>query len=176
MKTRRVVASARGDGTSFVASDGESMRSHDFLHIPGMGESLLWSTHCGDDVVDASDQALSQRRRIPKKGSTVFLVVQFPPDEVFGAPGFNPERAAAEQSLVAPDLADCFEPGSQGMHATPTVDYVVILDGEIWLDLGEGDLVHLEQGDTVVQNAARHAWRNLGSKPATLAVVMVGIG
>jgi mannose-6-phosphate isomerase-like protein (cupin superfamily) len=101
-------------------------------------------------------------------------MVQFPPDDVFQSPGFDPGRAKAEQTLVSPDLADLFEVGEVGMHTTPTVDYVVVVDGEIWLDIGEGQPVHLYQGDTVVQNGARHAWRNLGPKPATLAVVMVG--
>lgn len=169
-----MVIAQRRDGTSYVASDGESIRSHDFLSIPGMSESVLWSTRDGDGLVDAPDQALRVRKRLPRGGATVFLMVQFPPDDVFQSPGFDPGRAKAEQTLVSPDLADLFEVGEVGMHTTPTVDYVVVVDGEIWLDIGEGQPVHLYQGDTVVQNGARHAWRNLGPKPATLAVVMVG--
>ena len=102
------------------------------------------------------------------------MVVTFPPDDTFRSADFDPVRAAAEQRLVSPDLADLFEPDGSGMHTTPTVDYVVVLDGEIWLDLGDGEPVHLQKGDTVVQNATRHGWRNFGTVPATLAVVMVG--
>jgi quercetin dioxygenase-like cupin family protein len=71
-------------------------------------------------------------------------------------------------------LAELFEPDQPGMHVTQTVDYVVVLDGQIWLELDDGQLVSLRQGDTVVQNGTRHAWRNLGTQAATLAVVMVG--
>ena len=171
---RRVVISRRDDGTSYVASDGESMRSHDFLYTPQMSESVLWSTR-GDDVMSGEDQALWVRRRLPRSRDTVFVSVTFPPDAVFDSDEFDAERAGREQGLLAPDLVACFEPGSHGMHATPTVDYVIVVHGEIWLDLGDGDEVHLRAGDTVVQNATRHAWRNHSSQPATLVVVMVGI-
>jgi mannose-6-phosphate isomerase-like protein (cupin superfamily) len=173
VNVRRVVVTQH-DGRSVIASDGLSIRSHDFVYIPGMSESLLWSTRAGDDLVDVPDQALRVRRRLPGAGESVFVVVTFPPDDVFRSGDFDPKRAAAEQRLVSPDLADLFEPGDSGMHTTPTVDYVVVVEGEIWLDLGDGGITHLRQGDTVIQNATRHAWRNFGTKPATLAVVMVG--
>jgi quercetin dioxygenase-like cupin family protein len=66
------------------------------------------------------------------------------------------------------------EPGNPGMHTTDTVDYCVILAGEVWLELDDGALTCLRAGDTVVQNGTRHAWRNLGDEPVTMAVVMVG--
>ena len=173
--TRRVVVGQRADGAPYVVSDGESMRSHDFLAIPGMSESVLWSTRVGDRRDDSRDHALRVRRRLPRPGDTVFLTVTFPPDSVFTSDQFDARRAAAEQSLISPDLADCMEPEGHGMHATPTTDLVVVLEGEVWLDLGEGEPVHLYSGDTVVQLAVRHAWRNPTTKSATLAVVMVGI-
>ena len=49
-----------------------------------------------------------------------------------------------------------------GMHTTATIDFEVVLDGEIWLELDDGVEVHLRAGDTVVQNGTRHAWRNHG--------------
>lgn len=67
------------------------------------------------------------------------------------------------------------EPDNPGMHVTDSVDYVLVLDGTIWLDLDDGTMVRLGPGDTVIQNATRHAWRNLGREPATLAVVHVGV-
>lgn len=169
-----MVISRRDDGSSFVASDGESLRSHDFIHIPGMSESILWSTK-GDDLVSGEDQALWVRRRLPGAKDTVFVTVTFPPDSVYASQDFDSTRASREQGLLAPDLVELFEPGSQGMHTTPTIDYVVVVSGEVWLDVGDANLVHLVAGDTVVQNATRHAWRNLSQEPVTLAVVMVGI-
>jgi len=47
--------------------------------------------------------------------------------------------------------------------------------GEIWLEL-DAEGVHLREGDCVVQNGTRHAWRNKGDRPCTMAVVLVGAG
>ncbi len=57
---------------------------------------------------------------------------------------------------------------------TPTVDYAILLDGDLWLELDDGATVHLSAGDIVVQQATRHGWRNKGERPATLAFVMLG--
>jgi hypothetical protein len=54
------------------------------------------------------------------------------------------------------------------MHRTNTVDYSIIWDGKMWLELDDGKTVHLERGDVVVQNGTRHAWRNKGTRPATM--------
>jgi len=60
------------------------------------------------------------------------------------------------------------------MHTTHTVDYAILLDGELWLELDDGETVHLSAGDIVVQQATRHGWRNKGEHPATIAFVMLG--
>jgi mannose-6-phosphate isomerase-like protein (cupin superfamily) len=60
------------------------------------------------------------------------------------------------------------------MHTTDTVDFEYVLSGSIDLELDNGETVHLTPGDTVVQNGTRHAWRNRGSEPCQLVVVLVG--
>lgn len=60
------------------------------------------------------------------------------------------------------------------MHVTPTLDYAIILDGELWLELDDGEPSRLSAGDLVVQQATRHGWRNKGTRPATIAFVMLG--
>jgi quercetin dioxygenase-like cupin family protein len=61
---------------------------------------------------------------------------------------------------------------SPGMHRTRTVDYVVLLSGEITLLLDEGE-VTLKPFDVVVQRGTSHAWSNRGNQPALLAIAMV---
>ena len=61
-----------------------------------------------------------------------------------------------------------------GMHTTDTVDYDIILDGQITLEVDGGQSRVLKQGDIAVQYRARHAWRNHSSKPATLIFVLIG--
>lgn len=60
------------------------------------------------------------------------------------------------------------------MHVTQTVDYAILLDGELWLELNDGETVHLSAGDVVVQQATRHGWRNRTERRATIAFVMLG--
>jgi len=58
----------------------------------------------------------------------------------------------------APGLAEAMESRDSGMHTTDSVDYGVVISGEITLELDDGATVRLKQGDCVVQNGARHAW------------------
>jgi uncharacterized cupin superfamily protein len=61
---------------------------------------------------------------------------------------------------------------ASGFHRTDTLDYVMVLDGEVTLELDRGE-VALGPGDCVVQRATRHAWRNRSGRPVKLAVVML---
>ena len=64
------------------------------------------------------------------------------------------------------------EEDDPGMHTTPTIDYGIVLSGEIDLELDEGE-VHLQAGDVVVQRGTRHAWRNRGTEPCRIAFVLI---
>ena len=59
------------------------------------------------------------------------------------------------------------------MHFTPSYDLIVVLEGEVVLELDDGRTV-LRQGDYLVQNGTRHAWHNLTDTPARLGVIVVG--
>jgi uncharacterized cupin superfamily protein len=67
------------------------------------------------------------------------------------------------------------EADQYGMHRAPTVDLICILSGEISLAL-DAEQVHLREGDCVVQNGTRYAWRNKSDRPCTMAVVLIGVG
>lgn len=66
------------------------------------------------------------------------------------------------------------EPDDPGMHTTATIDFEVVLEGEVELELDDGAKVRLRAGDTVVQNGTRHRWSNPGSEMARLVVFMCG--
>jgi uncharacterized cupin superfamily protein len=175
MQVRRVVTGRDAAGKAVIASDGTPPRSHDLAHVPGMSTAMLWATSPGaslrDGGQDPTGEVVSQ---VPLPGGTCFVIVRFPPDSVFRDPGFDAAAAEAEQRVVSPGIAELMEPGNPGMHTTDTVDYCVVLSGEVWLELDDGALTCLRAGDTVVQNGTRHAWRNRGGEPVTMAVVMVG--
>jgi mannose-6-phosphate isomerase-like protein (cupin superfamily) len=66
-----------------------------------------------------------------------------------------------------------YQPGvAPRNHRTETVDYAIVLSGEIEMDL-DGTVVRLKQGDTLVQRNTIHNWANRGSKPCVIAFVLV---
>ena len=82
--------------------------------------------------------------------------------------------AIAELGEKLPGLGDVMEPDHPGMHTTDTIDYGVVVDGEVWLELDDGAERLLQRGDCYIQNGTRHAWHNRTDQPVTLAIAIVG--
>jgi len=71
-------------------------------------------------------------------------------------------------------VIDGVEFDSRGMHASESVDYIIVVEGQIWLELDDNAEVVLSAGDVLVQNGTRHGWRNRGEVNAVVAVVLLG--
>jgi quercetin dioxygenase-like cupin family protein len=82
--------------------------------------------------------------------------------------------AFAELHQKLPGLAEVLEPDDSGMHTTDTVDFDVVISGEIYLEQDDGSEVLLKAGDCVVQNGTRHAWRNRSAANCVVAVTLLG--
>jgi len=100
------------------------------------------------------------------------MIVTFAPDSVMMS--IDPVAGFQEFAEHVPDLAAAMEPDSPGMHTTQTVDYGIVLEGEVWLEVDDGKEVHLKPHDVIVQNGTRHAWRNKSDKPVKIAFVLIG--
>jgi hypothetical protein len=175
MNVRRVIIATDDSGASTVASDGAPPRTHDFAYIRGFSQSLVWATPPHPKLpYDGSDPTPDATTFLPEPGGTTFTLLTFPPDAVYAEPSFDGPAAGAESLQQSPGIAELFEPNNPGMHTTPTIDYDVVLDGEIWLELSDGREVRLVAGDVVVQHGARHAWRNKSDRPATIAAILIG--
>ncbi|HKQ84825.1 MAG TPA: cupin domain-containing protein [Steroidobacteraceae bacterium] len=175
MKVKRIVTGRNEAGESVFVSVTDAPKTHDFQHVPGMSTTQLWATPPAP-TLDAfsSDPTLTQSSVVPAAGGSQFLIVGFPPDRVMMSPSFNPAAAAEENLRHSPGIAEKFEPDNPGMHTTDTIDYGIVLRGEIWLELDGGRMEHLRAGDVVVQNGTRHAWRNRGDEVALVAFAMIG--
>ena len=175
MIPRRIVTAISADGKAVVQSDGHPPWAKEMVHTPGFASSVIWATAPVPSIPAArGDPTDAVTTVVPPAGETRFLVVTFPPDAVYAQPGFDFAAAGQEQAEESPGLVELFELDNPGMHTTPTVDYGVVLDGEVWLELDDGKTVHLKEHDVVVQNGTRHAWRNKGTKPVTMAFVLIG--
>jgi quercetin dioxygenase-like cupin family protein len=149
MGIRRIVTGRDEQGRSYVLSDGAPPGA------AGFGE--LWLVEGGDPLAPADGAGGPPARLEPPPGGSSWRVFDLPPDEVVAA-------YLARQSVP--------EVEASGFHRTDTLDYVMVLDGEVTLELDRG-AVALGPGDCVVQRATRHAWRNRSGRPVRLAVVMI---
>jgi quercetin dioxygenase-like cupin family protein len=66
-----------------------------------------------------------------------------------------------------------YEPGvSERWHRTDTIDYGIVLSGELWMQMDEGE-VHLKPGDVVIQRGTIHNWENRGSEVCVMAFILI---
>lgn len=142
--------------------------------LPGYSFCELWASDVPPVFPDAG-QARPRERFFPPVGGFRFGLVTIPPSSRHREPPRESRSAAIDQaSELLPGLFDFHEPGGSGFHKTPTIDFEVILSGELTLEMNDGSTVLLGPGDTVVQNGTRHRWVNNGSEPATYAVFIAG--
>jgi hypothetical protein len=175
MRNRRIVTGNSPAGKSIIVFDGQAPRTGNFKAVPGFSVAFHWETNQESRVPSAGDPTIASQSMLPDPGATSVLMVTFPPDSVMMSPDFDPAAAGAEYMQLLPGLAEKFEMDNPGMHTTDSVDYDVLIDGEMHLELDDGKSVQLAPGDLVVQNGTRHAWRNRSDKPATMLFVLVGV-
>ena len=171
--TYRRVVTGNINGKSAVQSD-EPLLAYEFKTVPGYEHTLIWVNPAPPDL--SKDQRFDSYPDsvVPGPGGTSLHFVTFPPGSVFADPFFDSEAAQEEALGRLRGLADHFEKEDRGMHKTNTVDYSVVYDGEIWLELDDREILHLKRGDVVVQNGTRHAWRNKGTTPVTMLFFLNG--
>lgn len=168
---RRVVTATADDGRGFVVSDGPSPHGKAFRHIPGYRIQLLGATSSDETHPVEPDRALIEASgMLPARGGTKFLAVTLPPATTLS----DPLAAAEERRAFDPTFAALFEPDAPGFHRTATVDYAVVIEGEIWLELDDQEVL-VRRGEVVVQNGTRHSWRNRSDRTATFLCVLVDV-
>ena len=140
---RRVVT-GHDDNVAIAVMDGQARNT--IFPAPGTASTTLWSTDQmpADIAVGKNIEDYAERKLSipPAINGTRFAIIEF-------APG-----------------------NGAFMHRTETVDYVVVISGEIDMDM-DNSSVKLKAGDVVVQRGTNHAWANRGTVPARIAVVLV---
>lgn len=123
------------------------------------------------------DPMLKGTKAFPGPGGTMFRLISYPPRRPEGykpPPGVTFESGLKEMSEKVPRMGDHFERDAPGMHTSDTIDYGVVVRGEMTLELDDGQRIHLKQGDCIVQNGTRHRWRNPLPEPCLMAFVSIG--
>lgn len=147
---RRIVTGHDRSGKSVVMSDGQPPNG---LKIADRGVTFyeIWNTDAGPAPITASEAEPTNRpiELAPKPRGTVIRILDF-------LPGFS-QKASGNPPF---------------MHRTETVDYGIVLEGEMFLML-DGSELHLKAGDVVVQRGTDHAWENRSDKLARMAFVLI---
>jgi mannose-6-phosphate isomerase-like protein (cupin superfamily) len=159
MRVRRVVTGHNHNGKAVFASDQE-VDPLTVVLIPGAEFHRLWG----------ADQAPT----FPGDSGPTAQPSYFPPVGGYRFGLFTVQVALAEMEEKLPGLLAHVEPDNPGMHTTNTIDFEVVLSGEVILELDDGVEKVLRPGDTVVQNGTRHRWANRGAEPAIVAVFLIG--
>jgi mannose-6-phosphate isomerase-like protein (cupin superfamily) len=167
MPTRRVVTGINAAGKSYFVHDGPTL-GHLDLGIVVNDE--IWVDDPGRPDPEARVDPVNVEtfHLEPPAGGSVVRVFTFMPASA--APRELSEMLGRAASRF--DTGHAMERDDPAMHTTRTIDYGIVLSGEIDLELDEGE-VHLRPGDVVVQRGTRHAWRNRGSAPCTMAFVLI---
>lgn len=158
-EVRRVVTGLDGAGRSAHVWDSQNPHRNVGNGNAGYVITNIWRTEAApaDNTAALTDPWVSDRPLSvgPTETGTVFRVLELPPDRDW--------RYDADGNELRP-LA---------FHTTSSIDYAIVLRGEIW-SVQEADEVLLKQGDVLVQRGTHHAWSNRSDQPAVLAFVLVG--
>ena len=160
--TRRIVTGHR-NGKAVVLYDSPAP-NRKVRQATGLVSTLVWVTdESPADISGTADRASREIGVPPPPRGSVFRVVEFPP-----------ERKEMSREAVLKEMGIAGQPDSKhaGMHRTRSVDYAVVMEGEIDMVLDDSE-VHLRAGDVLVQQGTNHAWVNRGSRPCRIAFVLI---
>jgi mannose-6-phosphate isomerase-like protein (cupin superfamily) len=165
---RRVVTGHRADGRSTVLIDAPAPNVKQ--RAAGNGSTLVWVTdESPADVSVPGDRAAREIGVPPPRRGSIFRVAEFPP----GVGGEVRDNETVLRDFgIGSDVKRGHAPRHPAIHRTRSLDYIVVLEGEITLLLDDGEVV-LKAGDVVVQQGTNHAWINRGTATCRLAMVFI---
>jgi hypothetical protein len=168
---RRIVTGHNAAGKSVFIMDGAAPNTRS--RSPGSAITTeLWRTFASpaDNTGDAETTGEPFSISPPKTGSA-FRIIEYPPDTVRLAALYRERTSAA----TAPDRAKVLDRGNPrhpGFHKTASVDYAIVLSGEIYALMDEGEVL-MQVGDVLIQRGTNHAWSNRSDEPAYVAFVLI---
>jgi hypothetical protein len=168
-RVRRVLTGHDADGKSIFLMDGSAPNVKEMASMPGLALTDLWETKGAPARNEgAADNADRPVRLEPPANGTILRIVEFPPDSAWrgrtdGRAGFDSIGAGHAQDAHSSDPM---------MHRTASVDYIIVLKGEIYAIMDRGETL-LKAGDILVQRGTNHSWSVRGSEPCIIAAVLV---
>jgi mannose-6-phosphate isomerase-like protein (cupin superfamily) len=166
---RRVVTTVDKDSKAVVLFDGAN--PHKVVRPNrSVTSRLVWVTdQTPADISGTTDRAATNIGIAPPHNGSVFRILDIPPTP--------PEIETLEQDYLHKQIGDHaprkgLPPRHPLMHRTLTIDYAIIMQGEIDMLLDDSE-VHLKAGDVLVQQGTNHAWVNRGTQPCRIAFILI---
>ncbi|MBC3191848.1 cupin domain-containing protein [Pseudonocardia sp. C8] len=166
-QARRVVVGTTDVGRSTIVEDGPATTR---AVLPICTVVDLWSVPSLPAVVEDPDSLDGNVALDPPPAGALVRMVTLPPDAEWktSGGGFGESLSAMGGADAAADDHD----DSSGMHATDTVDVIVVVSGEVYAVLEDGETL-LRPGDSLIQRGTKHAWSNRTDQPVTFVATMI---
>lgn len=168
---RRVVTADDAKGNSRIVEDAPASSVRNVAARRGYRAVNVWRTQETPARILGSDSISKHEGILPPRGGTILRIIDFPPE-----PQDEAELRRQLDSTfggIYKDAAHDRRPGKHpGMHRTETVDYAIVLEGEIWAVMDEGETL-MRAGDVLIQRGTNHAWANRSEKTARIAFVLM---
>lgn len=167
---RRIVTIDDEDGKSMAIADGPSPDVRSDPARPGFSSARIWVANSSPvRIGEYRDTVLHPHTIEPPRGGSVCRVVTFPPDDIFFGKVGAKEVEAFFRAMGSPSVSTYSSKAPHPyMQKTQTLDFCLVLEGEITLVLDTAE-VQLKAGDTVVQRGTNHAWSNRSNRPCRIA-------
>lgn len=173
---RRVVTGHDDAGRAVIVEDAPPLRTARIGGPNGPVFHEVWNTRETPARIDrcGGEPAESGIVLAPPRNGTRIRVLDIPP-ESGELKSLSPEEARAHFEEIGAAGASSY--GSSGsrhpyMHRTETIDYGIVLEGEITLIVDEGETT-VRAGDIVVQRGTNHAWANRSGRNCRIAFVLI---
>ena len=175
-KIRRIVTGHDAKGHSIVISDGQPTSIKQSPQRPGVVINNLWMTDTMPAQTSGPEDATVKPMGLePAASGTNFRIVEFPPETDY----INKVSAADAQKAFGDMGAAHALAGGGGakprhpfMHKTKTLDYAIVLSGEVYLVLDDSEVL-MKAGEVCIQRSTVHAWSNRSTKPCTIAFILI---
>ncbi|RQV69656.1 cupin domain-containing protein [Burkholderia cenocepacia] len=171
---QRIVTGHDADGRAVIVSQGPLPTVVEIAAIPGTVFHEIWSTSGNPVPIDnGSDPTVGQLMLPPPKQGTRFRFVDIPPDtsEFLSRGAERMQDAFTQAGDVHASTVRADSPHPL-MHRTESIDYGVVIDGEMTLVLDDSD-VALAPGSVVIQRGTNHAWANRSGRPCRMLFVLI---
>ncbi len=173
-KVRRLVTGHDAQGKAILVEDGFAPAVHTLAVRPGWALTELWKTTATPaELGNDRDVTRGPIQLEPPEGGSVFRILEIPPE----TPESRARNAADPAGMFAAmgtKTASTFKADAPHpmMHRTETIDYGIVLSGEIYAVLEDSETL-MKAGDVIIQRGTNHAWSNRSGQPCRIAFILI---